>query len=98
MLRADTVAVEAAAANQAGGAPTLSSLVRGAPSVAKAFAGRARGAQLAQIEGMPGAVWAPGGRARAVFDFSIIEARIVAIEVLADPEHIAQLAITIPDS
>ena len=98
VLRADAAAVEAATANQAAGAPTLSSLVRGAPTVAKAFAGRARGAQRALIDGAPGAVWAPGGQPRAVFDFLIIDGRIIAIEVLADPEHLRQLAITIPDS
>ena len=40
VLRADAAAVEAAAANQAAGAPDLSSLLRGAPTVAKALAGR----------------------------------------------------------
>jgi RNA polymerase sigma factor (sigma-70 family) len=98
VLRADAVAVEAAAANQAAGAPLLSSLVRGASTVAKTFAGRARGAQGALIDGAPGAVWAPGGEPRAVFDFTIVNGRIVAIEVLADPEHLGQLAITLTDS
>jgi RNA polymerase sigma-70 factor, ECF subfamily len=95
VLRADTTAVEASAANQAGGAPTLSGLLRGASPVAMAFAGRARGAQHALIDGAPGAVWAPGGRPRAVFDFIIVDDRIVAIEVLADPTHLSQLEITV---
>ena len=98
VLRADTAAVEAATANQASGAPTLSSLVRGASTVAKAFAGRARGAQRALIDGAPGAVWAPDGQPRAVFDFIIVDGRIVAIEVLAEPEHLAQLEITLLDT
>lgn len=98
VLRADPAAVEAATANQAAGAPTLSSLVRGASTVAKAFAGRARGAQRALIDGVPGAVWAPGGQPRAVFDFTIVDGTIVAIEVLADPEHLAPLDITILDN
>jgi RNA polymerase sigma-70 factor (ECF subfamily) len=98
VVRSDAVAVEAAAANQAAGAPSLSSLVRGASTVAATFAGRARGAAGALIDGAPGAVWAPGGRPRAVFDFTIVDGRIVAIEVLADPEHLAQLEITLTDS
>jgi RNA polymerase sigma-70 factor (ECF subfamily) len=81
-------------ANQAGGAPTLSGLVQGASTVAQAFAGRARGAQPAVIDGVPGAVWAPGGKLRAVFDFLIIDYRIVAIEVIAEPELVEQLDVT----
>ena len=98
VLRADATTVEAAKANQAAGAPTVSSLLRGASPVARAFAGRARAAQPALIDGTPGAVWAPGGQPRAVFDFTIIDGRIVAIELLADPEHLGQLEITILDS
>jgi RNA polymerase sigma-70 factor (ECF subfamily) len=96
VLRADAVAVEAAQANQAAGAPPLSSLLRGASTVAKAFAGRARGARQALIDGVPGAVWAPGGEPRAVFEFVIVDDRIVAIDILADPEHLEQLEISIP--
>jgi RNA polymerase sigma-70 factor (ECF subfamily) len=94
VLRADAVAANAAAANQAIGAPTLSRLARGAPTVAQAFAGRARGAQRATIDGVPGAVWAPGGEPRAAFDFLVVDGRIVAIEVIAEPEQLSQLDIT----
>ncbi len=97
VLRADAAAVEAATANQAAGAPLLSSLVRGSSPVAKVFAGRARTAQRALIDGAPGAVWAPDGEPRAVFDFLIVDGRIVAIELLADPEHLAQLEIVFLD-
>jgi RNA polymerase sigma factor (sigma-70 family) len=97
VLRADAAAVDAARANQAAGAPILSSLVRGASTVASAFAGRARGARHALIDGAPGAVWAPDGHPRAVFDLTILDGRIVAIELLADPEHLDQLEITILD-
>jgi RNA polymerase sigma-70 factor (ECF subfamily) len=98
VVRADATVVQTAAANRAAGAPTLASLVRGASTVAKTFAGRARGAQRALIDGSPGAVWAPGGQLRAVFDFTIVDGTIVAIELLADPEHLAQLEVTILDS
>jgi RNA polymerase sigma-70 factor, ECF subfamily len=97
VLRADAAVVEGATARQAEGAPTVSRLMRGAPTVAKALAGRARAAQRALIDGAPGAVWAPDGRPRAVFDFTIVDGRIVALELLADPQHLAQLEITILD-
>ena len=97
VLRADAAVVEAATANQALGAPSLSRLVRGAPNVARAFAGRARTARRALIDGAPGAVWAPEGRVRAAFEFTIVEGRIIAVEVLADPPHLAQLEITLLD-
>ena len=98
VMRADATVVEGAAANQAAGAPTVSSLVRGASTVANALAGRARGAQLALVDGAPGAVWAPDGQPRAVFDFMILDGRIVALELLGDPEHLTQLEITFLDS
>jgi RNA polymerase sigma-70 factor (ECF subfamily) len=97
VLRADAVAVEASRARQALGAPTLSRLVRGAPEVARVFAGRARTARHALIDGDPGAVWAPDGPPRAVFAFTIVEGRILALELIADPVHLAQLEITFPD-
>jgi RNA polymerase sigma-70 factor (ECF subfamily) len=95
VLRADAVAVDAAEARQALGAPKLSRLVRGAPEVARAFAGRARTARRALIDGDPGAVWAPDGRPQAVFAFTIVDGRIVALDLIADPAHLAQLDITL---
>jgi RNA polymerase sigma factor (sigma-70 family) len=97
VLRADAAVVEAANARQDLGAPTLSRLVRGAPEVATAFAGRARTARRALIDGAPGAAWAPDGRPRAVFDFTIVDGRIVAVEVIADPVLLAQLEVTLLD-
>jgi RNA polymerase sigma-70 factor (ECF subfamily) len=52
--------------------------------VAETFAGRARVAQPALVDGAPGAVWAPGGQPRVVFAFTIVGGKIVAIEILAD--------------
>ena len=111
MLRADSVAVAAAAANQSSGAPPFAPEVRGATAVAETFRGRARGAQPALVEGAPGAVWAPGGQVRAVFGFVIgdgkpewkaggkaewrAEWKIVEIGVTADPARIAELDVRI---
>ena len=83
VLRADTVAA------QMGGI----SEVRGATAAAATFSGRAKGARLALIDGVPGMMWAHRGQVRVVFDFIISGGRIVAIEMIADPEHLAQLEV-----
>ena len=88
VLRADAVAVEATAMREKFGAPLLEEELRGVSGVARTFAGRAAGAQPALVDGSPGAVWAPGGRPVGVFRFVTRNDRIVAIEVVADPERI----------
>ena len=65
--------------------------VRGAAAVAATFSGRAAGARPALIDGAPGMMWAQGGQIRVVFDFTIVGGKIVAIEMIADPEHLAEL-------
>ena len=85
VLRADPAAVQAGAAGE----------LRGAQAVAGTFSGRARFARPALVDGAAGAVWAPGGRPRVVFGFTIAGGRIVEIEVLADPERLRQLDLEI---
>lgn len=87
VLRADPAAVLAGGTSE----------VRGAIAVAETFAGRARTARPALVEGAPGAVWATGGRARVVFAFTIDGARIVAIDLLADPERLGTLDLVMID-
>ncbi|WP_433193568.1 sigma-70 family RNA polymerase sigma factor [Nocardia sp. CA-107356] len=65
---------------------TGATAARGADAVAQTFSGRAKGAQLALVDGRAGMVWAVGGTPRVVFDFTVSEGRIVAIDLLADPE------------
>ena len=67
--------------------------LRGAMAAAATFSGRAKGARLALIDGVPGMMWAPGGQVRVVFDFIISGGKIAAIEMIADPEHLAQLEV-----
>jgi hypothetical protein len=67
--------------------------VRGAAAVAATFAGRARAAQRALVNGAAALVWAPGGRPRVVFRFTIVRGKIVAIDMLADPARLGQLDI-----
>jgi len=93
VLRADQAAVRAATANQGRGAPPLAPEVRGARAVAATLAGRAQGAQLALIDGAPGAVWAPGGRPRAIFAFRVVGDSISEIEVVIDPSAVAALPV-----
>ena len=88
VLRADRAAVDAGALEE----------VRGAPAVANTFAGRARFAQPALVNGAAGAVWAPGGRPRVVFGFTITAGKIIEIEIVADPAHLGQFDLTILDN
>ncbi len=95
VLRADHAAVHMSASRQDMGAPKLAREVRGAATVADTFVGRARFAQPALVNGAVGAVWAPGGRPRIVFGFTIMREKIVAIELLADPARLSWFALAI---
>ena len=85
VLRSDSAAVRIGATQE----------VRGAAEVAGTFAGRARVARLALVNGTPGAVWAQHGEPRVVFTFTISRGRIAAIDLLADPGHIRGLDLVI---
>jgi RNA polymerase sigma factor (sigma-70 family) len=85
VLRADSAAVSAGASSE----------VRGAAAVAATFAGRARAAQPALVDGAAAAVWAPGGKPRVVFGFTVTRGKIVEISLLADPDHLRQLDLTV---
>lgn len=67
----------------------------GAEAVAATFRGRAAAAQLALLDGLPGAVWAPGGTPRVAFVFTIEGARIVGIELVAEAESLAGMEVEI---
>jgi RNA polymerase sigma-70 factor (ECF subfamily) len=93
VLRADRAAVKAATANRDRGAPLLAPEMRGARAVAMALSGRAAAAEVALIEGSPGAVWAPGGRPRAVFAFRVVANTVTEIEIVTDPVVVRSLQI-----
>jgi RNA polymerase sigma-70 factor (ECF subfamily) len=61
--------------------------------VATALSGRAAAAQVALIEGTPGAVWAPGGRPRAIFAFRVIGHTVTEIEIVTEPAVVRALRI-----
>ncbi len=85
VLRADPAAVQLGAPN----------LLRGATEVGRTFSGRARVAKPALVNGTAGAVWAPGGRPRVVFTFTITGGMITGIGMLADPARIRRLDLVI---
>jgi RNA polymerase sigma factor (sigma-70 family) len=70
--------------------------VLGAAAVARTFAGRARAARLALVDGVPGLVWSQGGVPRVVFGFGVADGRIVAVDVVADPASLGDLEIEYP--
>lgn len=86
-------AAGAASANRDRGAPPLALEVRQDRAVAANLVGRAAGARLALIDGAPGAVWAPGGRPRALFAFRVAGDTISEIEIVIDPASVAALPI-----
>src|SRR5262249_27435292 len=77
-------------ADDAGVAVGTWSGVRGAQQVARRFTG-VQGARPALMNGVAGAVWAPDGQPRVAFVFTITDGKIVAIDFIADPEHLRQL-------
>jgi RNA polymerase sigma factor (sigma-70 family) len=85
VFRADRAAVQVGASRE----------VRGAAAVAASFAGRARAARRALVDGAAGAVWAPGGEPRVVFRFTIRRGRIAGIDLLADPERLRRLDLVV---
>ena len=94
-LRPDAAALEGTRLNKGKGAPKLDGDTRGPQAIAAAFAGRAKAAQPALIAGSLGAVWAPKGTPRVVFDFTIRAGKVVAIDVIGDPKEVAALDIVL---
>jgi ketosteroid isomerase-like protein len=79
--------------------PELISLRRGARAVAEGAMTFRRFAETATrilVNGIPGGVaWAPDGSPFAVLALTVKGGRIVAIDVLADPDRLGQLDLTV---
>ena len=74
--------------------------VRGAANWAKgavAYSQLAAAVQLAMVNGAPGLVFAPGGRLTRVLAFKIVDETIVEFEVIANPERLQQLNLSVLD-
>ncbi len=63
--------------------------MRGREQVA-GFVRRGRGALAALVDGRPGAVWMPRGQLRVVFMVTVEGDRIVAIDLVAEPDQLAR--------
>ena len=79
--------------------PGLISLLRGAQPVAEqamTFRQFAETATRSLVNGIPGGVaWAPDGSPFAVLALTVRGGRIVAIDILADPDRLGQLDLTV---
>jgi RNA polymerase sigma-70 factor (ECF subfamily) len=85
VLRADAAAVSIGATAE----------VRGARETAQTFSGRARAAQPALLDGVPGLVWSQGGAPRVAFSFEIRGGKITGIDLIADPERLRGMEVVI---
>jgi RNA polymerase sigma-70 factor (ECF subfamily) len=84
VLVADPTAIQMGALGEA----------RGADAVATVFAGRAKGARLALVDGVPAAVWSHRGQVKVVFAFNLSEdEKITSIAMDADPDRLRELDI-----
>ena len=63
----------------------------GAHDVARTFAGRARGARLALLDGLPGAIGARGDTLVLAFHFTVSDGLVTAVDLVANPDELAQL-------
>ena len=68
--------------------------IRGSEAVAS-FLRRAHGARLVIVNGEAGAAWLPKDQLRVLFRFTVSEDKIVAVHLIADPDTISGLEITI---
>jgi RNA polymerase sigma-70 factor (ECF subfamily) len=87
VIRADGAAVQLGAAAE----------IHGMEATAGFFAKRARGARPVLVDGVAGMAWAPGGTPRVVFDVTIVDGKIVQIDLIADPERIARMEVVLLD-
>jgi RNA polymerase sigma-70 factor, ECF subfamily len=83
-------------ADAAAAAPGTATRLRGASQVARqalAFSQRAKDAQSGFVNGGPAILVTPRGRLVTVITFTIASRKIVAIDVIADPERLGRLII-----
>ncbi len=81
VMRSDAKAVQMGSAAE----------VHGSQTVAGYWSGKAAEASAALLDGVVGAVWAPGGRVRVALSFTVVNDRITAIDLTADRAALAAL-------
>ncbi|MFE4458246.1 sigma-70 family RNA polymerase sigma factor [Nocardia tengchongensis] len=89
-VSADQVAAPGAVPVTAQGARVVGRLAAG-------FAARARFSAVVLVDGHAGAVVAAAGESPAVMAFTVDGERITRIEVIAEPEALARMRLTVPD-
>lgn len=67
--------------------------VIGAAAVAAIFNGQAKDAITVLVDGLAGAMWAPGGAPRSVLMFAVVDGKVASIEIMNAPDTIAALEI-----
>jgi len=80
------------------GRPGAPAEVRGAANWAKgavAYSQLAGAVQPALVNGLPGLVFAPGGRLTRVLTFNVVGETIVEFEVIANPDRLKQLNLSV---
>jgi RNA polymerase sigma-70 factor (ECF subfamily) len=87
VLRADPAAVRMGSPGE----------VRGARAVAEVFSGRAAAARPALVDGIVGLTWAPGGRAKVVWEMTITGDRVTRIDMIADAGSLEELELAVLD-
>jgi RNA polymerase sigma-70 factor (ECF subfamily) len=88
VLRADRGALRPGASREVRGAPAVAEQVR-------TFARLARFARPVLVNGAAGFVVAPRGRPVAVAGFTVAHGKIVEIDLLADPDRLRELDLTV---
>jgi RNA polymerase sigma-70 factor (ECF subfamily) len=71
--------------------------LRGAEPVAGFYNGRAQNARTAFVDGLPGAAVVVDGAVKLVVMFTILDERIRAFDVVADPDQLAQMEIVLAE-
>jgi RNA polymerase sigma-70 factor (ECF subfamily) len=91
VLRCDAASV--AFSTRSPAAPPLAPELHGQSAVAGIFNGRAAAARLAVVDDDIAAIYAPGGKTVTVFNFTIENGRIAAIDLIADPARIGAMEV-----
>ncbi len=68
-----------------------------AQAVADVFVEYAGGVRQALVNGLAGAVWAPGGRPRVAYIFTVADGTITAVDRVANRDRLAELNVVILD-
>lgn len=78
-------------ADEAGARMGSPATVRTAAAVAEVFCGRALGAEVALVDGLPGLAWVVGGSPKVVWDFTVDGGRVTRIDMVAAAGSLSEM-------